>query len=136
MNDTTDPDDPAERTKEERAATSTANKRSGGFDLISPRAWRFMSKGAKDNPECENTAVVAELDGETMVFRIFRKRNTGDKSPLMEADQWIRWVKKHCTSTDGELKATAVRTDVDGGSVLVAITGQGIIGREEAGQII
>ena len=124
---TEDPDDSAER-----AATSTANKRAGGFDFISHRAWRFMSKGARDNPECENTAVMAELDGETMVFRIFRQRHTADKNLLVEADRWIRQVKKHCTSTDGELKATAVWTGADGGSVLVAITGRGITCREEA----
>ena len=96
-----------------------------------PRAWIFMSKGAWDNPECENTAVVAELDGETMVFRIFRQRHTGDKNPLVEADQWVRQVKKHCASISGELAATAVWTDADGGSVLVAITGQGIIANSE-----
>ena len=136
MNDTTDPDDSAERTKEERATTSTANKKSGGFDLISPRARRFMSKGARDNPKCETTIAVFESVEETMVFRIFRQRHSGDKNPLDAADQWTRWVKKHCTSIRGELAATAVWTDADVGSVLVTITGQGIIAKEETGQVI
>ena len=70
-----------------------------------------------------------------MVLRIFRRRLTGLDPPL-EADQWIRKVKADCASMNGELSATAVWTDVDRGSVLVAITGQGIIGREEAGQVI
>ena len=90
-----------------------------------------MSKGAKDNPECENTAVVVELDGETMVFRIFRHRHTSEKNPLGEADDWIRQVKERCTSSDGEMKATAAWTDADGGSVLVAVTGQEIIAKSE-----
>ena len=50
------------------------------------------------------------------------------------ADRWIQQAKGLCTAARGELKATAVRTDADGGSVLVAIAGQGIVAKEEAGQ--
>ena len=90
-----------------------------------------MSKGAWDNPERENTVAMAELGRETMVFRIFLRRHTGEKDPLVEADRWIRQVKEHCTSSDGEMKTTAVWTDADGGSVLVAVTGQEIIAKSE-----
>ena len=122
MTKTQNPEDSAEETaeteetKEKKSTISTADKPAEPQGAISPRAWRFMSKGAKDNPECENTAVVVELDGETMVFRIFRHRHTSEKNPLGEADDWIRQVKERCTSSDGEMKATAVWTDADGGA--------------------
>ena len=51
-----------------------------------------------------------------------------DRSP---ADEWIRYVKRHCTSRNGEFTAAAAWTEVDGGSVLVAVPGPGIIGRKE-----
>ena len=94
-----------------------------------------MTIGARDNldcesPDCENPAVAAELDEETTVYRIFRQRHTVE-DPLGEADRWIRQVKKHCPSSDGELRTTAVRNDADGGSVLVAVIGREIIARKE-----
>ena len=76
---------------------------------------------------------VAEYGGETTVYRIFRK-NTWTETPLEAADGWTRQVNKHCTNPIGETKATAVWTDVDGGSVFVGVTGPEIIGREDAGQ--
>ena len=73
MNDTWGFDDSAEETNEESASIST-------------KAWEIISNGAKDNRECENTAIVAELVGETMVFRIFRQRHrNGDL--MLEADR-------------------------------------------------
>ena len=121
-------------------AEGTREKRT----TISTKTLAIMARRARDNPECETTIAVFESVEETMVFRIFRQRHTDDKNPLDAADQWTRWVKKHCTSISGELAATAVWTDADGGSVLVAITGQGIIAitgqgiiaREETGLVI
>lgn len=73
MNDTRGFDDSAEETNEESAA-------------ISNKAWEIISKGARDNPECENAAIVDELVDEAMVFRIFRQRHrNGDL--LLEADR-------------------------------------------------
>ena len=107
-------------------AEGTREKRT----TINTKALEFMARGARDNPECENPAVADELDGETTVYRIFRQRHmNGD--PLAEADRWIRHAKEHCTSVNGEIVATAVWTDADGGSVLVAITGQEIIAKSE-----
>ena len=99
---------------------------------ISDQALKIVSQGARANPESENTVVVAEVNGETTVYRIFRRRHvSGD--PLAEADRWIRRVKKHCTSTTEELKATAVWTEADRGNVLVGISGREIVAKEEAG---
>ena len=121
----------AEDTKVTAAYLNIKRQQEVGRRNISTGALEIVSKGARTNPEGENTAVVAELDGETTIFGIFRQRHTGD--PLAEADQWIRHVKKHCTGTTGELKATAIWTDADGGSVLVGISGREIIAKEEAG---
>ena len=111
-----------EGTKEERTTIST-------------KAMEIMTRGAWDNPDCETTVAVSESDGETTVYRIFRDRHV-DGDPLAAKDRWIRKVKKHCAIPGGELKATAVWNDADGGSVLVAITGQGIVAKEEAGLVI
>ena len=121
---------------EERTATAGCkDNREANRRGISNRALEVVSEGARTNPDCETTVAVSESDRETTVYRIFRGRHrNGD--PLHVADQWVRQVKKHCTSMNGELVVTAVWTDVDGGSVLVAITGQGIIGRGETGQVI
>ena len=66
------------------------------------------------------------------MYGIFRQRHT-PRDPLAESNQWIRHVKKHCTGTTGELKATAVWTGTDGGNVLVGISGREIATKEEAG---
>ena len=115
--------DPEERT----ATVSAKNKQEGS---VSPKVREVVSKGATANPDDENTVAVAETGGETTVYRIFRRRHL-DGEPTSAADEWIRYVKRHCTSTNGELTAAAVWTDVDGGSVLVAATGPGIMCRKE-----
>ena len=74
---------------------------------------------------------VAESGGATTVYRIFRQRHMTE-NPMAEADWWIRQVKRHCTIPDGEIRATAVWTDVDGGSILMVISGTKIIAREES----
>ena len=97
---------------------------------ISSRAKELISEGATDNIEEENTVVFSETGGEVTVFRIFRQRHTGG-DPRKEADRWIREVKERCTSVYGELNEVTVRSDTDGGSVTVAITGQEIVAKEE-----
>ena len=124
-------EDPGERT----ATVGCNDKQEANRKSISNRALEVVSQGARTNPDCKNTVAVSETDGETTVYRIFRGRHlAGD--PLVEADRWIRHAKGHCTSVSGEIVATAVWTDADGGSVLVAITGQGIVAKEEAGLVI
>ena len=66
-------------------------------------------QAARTNPGCESTVTVAK---------------------------WIRQVKGHCTSPDGEIKANTAWTNVDGGSILVANTGRDIIAKEETKQVI
>ena len=116
---------------EERTASSDGNeKHKANRRGISNRALEVVSEGARTYPDCETTVAVSESDWETTAYRIFRGRHmSGD--PLHAADQWIRWVKKHCTSMNGELKTTAVWTDADGGSVLVAITWPGIAAKKK-----
>ena len=114
MNKTQDPEDSSDRPKN-RATALTANETVNSTEIanigntvssewkpeshlgnITAKAWEIMSKKARDNAERENTAVVAELGGEDMVFRIFRRRHTnGD--PLVEADRWIREIMNACT---------------------------------------
>ena len=77
----------------------------------------------------------AVVDGETTVYRIFRHRHLNG-APPKTADQWIRKVKERCTSLKGEIEVTAIQTDLDEGSLLVAITRRGIIALEEAEQVI
>ena len=118
-----EPKDPEERTD----TVSAKDKQEGN---VSPDAREVVSKGATANPDRENTVAVAETGGETTVYRIFRRRHlNGD--PMDAADEWIRYVKSYCTSTNGELTAAAVWTDVEGGSVLVAVAGPGIMCRRE-----
>ena len=118
--------DPEERT----ATVSGRSKQEPSSRSISDRALEMVSQGARTNPDGETTVFLVESGGETTVYRIFRGRHKGG-GPLKAADPWIQKVKEHCTSISGELKATAVWTDVDGSSALLAITGRRIIGREE-----
>ena len=119
-------------TKERAANFKNKRKQEVSRRNISTQALEIVSEGARTNPECDNTAVVAEEAGEATVYRIFRQRHMYGKNPLAEADQWIRQVKEHCTSMSGELAATAVWTDADGGNVLVSISGREIVAKEEA----
>ena len=93
-----------EDTKERAANFKNKRKQEVSRRNISTRALEIVSEGTRTNPECENTAVVAEEAGEATVYRIFRQRQMYGKNPLAEADQWIRQVKEHCTGTTGELK--------------------------------
>ena len=115
--------DPEERT----ATVSAKNKQEGN---VSSNVREVVSQRATANPDLEKTVAVAETDGETTVYRIFRQRHLNGDS-LDAADRWIRKVKKHCAGRSGELTAAAVWTDVDGGSVLVAVIGPGIMCRKE-----
>ena len=99
---------------------------------ISDRALDIASEGAKTNSTGENTVTVVKSRGETTVYRIFRQKHL-DGCPLDAADRWIRSVKAQCVSILRDLEVVAVWTSADGGSVLVVITGLGIIGREKAG---
>ena len=110
--------------------TSTKRKTAAGSGTISTAAWEIISKGAEDNPDRENTVAMAESDGKTTVYRIFRQRHL-NRDPLEAADHWIRTVKAHCTGTHGELEVVAVHTETDGSSVLVGITGLGTSAKEE-----
>lgn len=103
---------------------------------ISDMAKEILSVGAIDNTEEEMTISFFTDGKEATVYRIFRRRHTGGEDPMEVADHWIRQAKGLCSAVRGELKATAVWSNVDGGSVLVAITGQGIVTKEEAGHII
>ena len=126
------------RTKDHEERTATArceDKQEVSRRNITAMALKIVTQGARANPEGENTVAVAESGGETTVYRIFRQRHL-DGDPLAKANRWIRKVKEHCRDGNVELKAVAVWTDTDGGSVLVAITGQRIIAREEDGQVI
>ena len=98
---------------------------------ISERAREILSEGAVDNPGEEDTAMFTEGEGGDTVFRIFRGRHTGREDPMAAADTWVRQAMELCTSLHGELQASAVWSDVDGGSVNVAITGHGIVAKEE-----
>ena len=111
------------RLKEKPEAARTEN-------AITDRAREILSEGTKDNPEGENTVVISELDGEATISRIFRRRHTGG-DPREAADRWIRHVKECCTSAYEELEARARGSKLDGESVTVAITGKGIVAREE-----
>ena len=119
--------DPEERT----GAVSGKTKDEASSRNISTKALEIVSQGASANPDGENTVTVAESGGETTVYRIFRQRHMDGKSPLAEADQWVRDIKELCRGASGELKASAVWTDADEGSVLVGITGRGIVAKGE-----
>ena len=121
--------DPEERT----IAVSGKSKDEASSRNISAKALEVASQGARANPDGENTVAVAKSGGETTVYRIFRQRHLDGKSPAAEADRWIRDVKEHCRGTDGELKASALWTDADEGSVLVGITGREIVAKGETG---
>ena len=115
--------------------TIIKGKPTEGSGTISAPAWEIICKGATDNSEGENTVVVNESVWQTAVYRIFRQRHpNGD--PLKASDHWIRTVKAHCTSTYGDLKVVAVQAETDGGSVIVGISGPGIIAKDDTGQVI
>ena len=119
--------------REERTgAVSGKSRGQASSRNISTKALEIVSEGARSNPDGEYT--VAESGGETTVYRIFRQRHMDGKSPLAEADQWIRDVKELCRGASGELKASAVWADADQGSVLVGIAGPGIVAKGETGQ--
>ena len=118
------------KTKDPEERTATVSGKGTHEGNVSPKVREVVSQGATANPDRENTVAVAETGGETTVHRIFRRRHlNGD--PMDAADEWIRYVKSYCTSTNGELSAAAVRTNVDEGSVLVAVTGPGTTCRKE-----
>ena len=124
--------EPEERT----AAVSGKSRDEASSRYISTKALEIVSQGARINPDGENTVAVTESGGETTVYRVFRQRHMDGKSPLAEADQWIRDVKELCRGASGELKASALWTDVDEGSVLVCVTGRRIVAKGETGQFI
>ena len=124
-------------TREMRSSgISNSNAEQGAMETamegtaITDRAKEIFSEGATDNIEEENTVAFSEFDGEATVFRIFRRRHTGG-DPMEAADRWIKYIKKSCTTIHGTLKAGGKWSEMDGGSVTVAITGQGIVAREE-----
>ena len=122
----------AEDTKERAANLNIKRKQEVSRRNIRTQALEIVSKGARTNPEGEIIVAVVEAAGDTTVYRIFCQGHiSGD--PLADANQWIRHVKKHCTGTTRELKATAVWTGADGGNVLVGISGREIVAKEEAG---
>ena len=100
---------------------------------ISDRAREILSAGATDNPAEEMTVSFFTEGNEAIAYRIFRRRHTGGDDPMEVAERWVRQIRGLCAASRGELKTTTVRTDADGGSVLVAISGQGIVAKEEAG---
>ena len=97
---------------------------------ISSRARELISEGATDNIEEGNTVVFSETGGEVTVFRIFRQRHTGE-DPRKDADRWIWQVQERCTSLRGEWFIRRIWSNSDGGSLTVAIAGQGIVAKEE-----
>ena len=103
---------------------------------ISDSARELLSVGATDNPDEEMTVSFFTEGNEATAYRIFRRRHIGGEDPMKAADQWIRQAKRLCAAARGELKATAVGTDLDGGSVLVTITGNGIVAKGDAGQAV
>lgn len=97
--------------------------------VVSDRARAILSIGPADNL-CEEDTTDFLIEGEeAQVFRLFRRRHLGGEDPMIAADRWIEHVKAHCVSGCGDLRFTAVRSDADGGSVHVMVSGRGIFAR-------
>ena len=92
--------------------------------MITERARRILSEGAYDNPDGENTVIVAE--GETTtVFRVFRARHTLYDT-RKEATTWLLAATYFCTSSDGELRTNMVCPQRGPLDVMAGVTGTNI----------
>ena len=50
---------------------------------------------------------------------------------MVAAERWIEHMRPQCVSVSGDLRFTAVRSDVDKGCVHVMVSGNGIFAKEE-----
>ncbi len=92
-----------------------------------------MFSGAKENPDLENTLVAAEIDNETVVFRIFGK-DTWTEIPFMTPTGGYGRQKALHQSQRGH-KSHRGLDQCRRVNLLVAITGEVIIGRQEAEEL-